>query len=207
MSEYSVLPASASLLERGLDQAIGNLIDRIAPPFPELMNPRETPASFLPYLAADRGVNEWSATAPDSEKRLTVELAWPTKRLAGTRVSLENAIRGLELIPDVVAWYEQSPKGSPYSFRVRAFSEKPYSEEMDGRLDRRLAEAKSERDTLSVSVGLSAFGSHSIGAATVCGELTTIYPYVLSGVESSGVAYRGLGYYAVETTTIYPQGS
>jgi phage tail P2-like protein len=203
----SLLPANSSPLEKALDIGFGALLDRIAPPFPELMNPTSTPQAFLPYLAADRGVSEWSAEAAEAEKRLTVELAWPTARQAGTRQSLENAAKGLRLMPEVRAWYEQTPPGAPYSFSVRAFTEQPYSEEIDARLDRRLADAKSERDVLSVSVGLSAFGSHVIGAATVCGELTTVYPIVIEGLEASGQAFMAAGLYAVETSTIYPQGS
>jgi phage tail P2-like protein len=203
----SLLPANSSALERALDRGFGKLLDRIAPPFPELMNPAETPLAFLPYLGADRGVSEWSSEAPESEKRLTVELAWPTARQAGTRKALENAARGLQLQPEVRAWYEQTPPGQPYSFSVRAFTEKPYSEDIDARLDRRLADAKSERDTLTVSVGLSAFGSHVIGAVTLCGELTTVYPIVIEGLEASAQAFMAAGLYAVETSTIYPQGS
>ncbi|WP_223480450.1 MULTISPECIES: phage tail protein I [unclassified Pseudomonas] len=203
----SLLPANSSPLEKALDIGFGALLDRIAPPFPELMNPTSTPQVFLPYLAADRGVSEWSTEAAEAEKRLTVELAWPTARQAGTRQALENAAKGLRLMPEVRAWYEQTPPGAPYSFSVRAFTEQPYSEEIDARLDRRLADAKSERDVLSVSVGLSAFGSHVIGAATVCGELTTVYPIVIEGLEASGQAFMAAGLYAVETSTIYPQGS
>jgi len=201
----SILPANKSALEAGLDLGFAKLLERIDPPFPELMNPQETPVEFLPYLAADRGVSEWSSAAPEAEKRLTVALAWPTKRQAGTRAALENAVKGLQLAPEVTAWYEQTPPGPPYSFTVRAFSQLPYSEEIDARLDRRIADAQSERDTLSVSVGLSAFGTHYIGCATLCGELATIYPVVIEGVSASGVAYKGAGHYAVETTTIYPQ--
>lgn len=203
----SLLPANSSPLERALDLGFGLLLDRIAPPFPALMNPAETPLAFLPYLGADRGVSEWSSTAGETEKRLTVELAWPTARQAGTRMALENAAKGLQLRPDVRAWYEQTPPGPPYSFSVRAFTEQPYSEDIDARLDRRLADAKSERDTLTISVGLSAFGNHVIGAATVCGELTTVYPIVIAGLETSGQAFMAAGLYTVETSTIYPQGS
>jgi phage tail P2-like protein len=203
----SLLPANSSALERALDLGFGKLLDRIAPPFPELMNPAETPLAFLPYLGADRGVSEWSSEAVEAEKRLTVELAWPTARQAGTRKALENAAKGLRLAPDVRAWYEQTPRGAPYSFSVRAFSEQPYSDAIDARLDRRLADAKSERDTLTVSIGLSAFGSHVIGAATVCGELTTVYPIVIEGLQASGQVFMAAGLYAVETSTIYPQGS
>jgi phage tail P2-like protein len=203
----SLLPANSSPLERALDLGFGKLLERITPPFPALMNPGESPLAFLPYLGADRGVSEWSSEAPEAEKRLTVELAWATARQAGTRKALENAAKGLQLQPDVRAWYEQSPLGQPYSFSVRAFTEQPYSEEIDARLDRRLADAKSERDTLKISVGLSAFGHHVIGAATMCGELATIYPIVIEGLEASGQAFMAAGLYAVETSTIYPQGS
>jgi phage tail P2-like protein len=206
-SRTSLLPVNSSPLEKALDLGFGTLLDRIAPPFPELMNPTATPLAFLPYLAADRGVSEWSSESAESEKRLTVELAWPTARQAGTRKALESAAKGLQLIPEVRAWYEQTPPGQPYSFSVRAFTEQPYSEEIDIRLDRRLADAKSERDILSVSVGLSAFGTHVIGAATVCGELTTVYPIVIEGLEASGQAFMTAGLYTVETSTIYPQGS
>jgi phage tail P2-like protein len=204
---YSLLPANSSALERALDLGFAKLLERIALPFPDLMNPEETPADFLPYLGADRGVSEWSSEAPDAEKRLTVALAWPTKRQSGTRKALENAVKGLQLVPDVRAWFEQVPLGAPYSFTVRAFSLLPYSPEIDARLDQRLADAKSERDTLLVSVGLSSSGTHYIGAATICGELTTVYPIVIEGAEASGNAFRGAGLYVVETTTISPQGS
>ncbi|MGY4662337.1 phage tail P2-like protein [Pseudomonas chlororaphis] len=203
----SLLPVNSSPLERALDLGFARLLERVAPPFPELMSPAETPVEFLPYLAADRGVGEWRSEAPEAEKRLTVELAWPTARQAGTRKALENAAKGLQLIPEIRAWYEQIPAGAPYSFSVRAFTERPYSEEIDARLDRRLADAKSERDILAISVGLSAFGSHSIAAATVCGELTTLYPIVVEGLEASGQAFMAAGLYSVETSTIYPQGS
>ena len=201
----SLLPANSSPLEKALDLGFGHLLERVMPPFPELMDPDRTPAAFLPYLAADRAVSEWSTTAPESEKRLTVKLAWPTARQAGTRQALENAAKGLQLSPEVRAWYEQKPPGAPYSFAVRAWTELPYSETIDARLDRRLAYAKSERDILSISVGLSASGRHSIGAATLCGELTTIYPNVLAGVEASGRAFMAAALYTVETTTLYPQ--
>lgn len=201
----SLLPANSSPLEKALDLGFGHLLERVMPPFPELMNPDRTPAAFLPYLAADRAVNEWSTTAPEVEKRLTVKLAWPTARQAGTRQALENAAKGLQLSPEVRAWYEQKPPGVPYSFAVRAWTELPYSEAIDARLDRRLAAAKSERDILSISVGLSASGRHFLGAATLCGELTTIYPRVLAGVEASGRAFVAAALYTVETTTLYPQ--
>ena len=202
--DHSLLPTNSSALERALDLGFAKLVNRITPPFPSLMNPNETPTEFLPYLAADRGVAEWSANAAESEKRLTVGFSWPTKRQAGTRLALENAVRGLELSPQIQAWHEKSPTGAPYSFTVRAFTDRPYSEEINTRLDKRLADAKSERDTLAVSVGLSASGNHCISAVTVCGELTTISPFKLEGLSSISPLYMAAGIYTVETMTLYP---
>lgn len=204
MSDASLLPANSSAIEAGLDIGFGKLIDKIIPPFPELMNPRTTPAEFLPYLAADRGVTEWNPKAAEEERRLTVEYAWPTKRMAGTQQALENAIKGLQLLPEVTPWYKQTPRGAPYTFAVRAFSEQPYSETIDDRLDRRLADAKSERDTLTVTIGLSVTGTHYVAGAAVCGETTTIYPLVLQGLEVSSATYIGAGTFTTEKTTIYP---
>lgn len=204
VTRKGLLPPNQSPLEAALDLGFAKLLERIVPPFPELMNPRETPVDFLPYLAADRGVTEWNTSAPEEEKRLTVELAWPTKRQAGTHKALENAIKGLQLIPEVTPWYQQTPPGPPYSFKVRAFAPENYSEQMNDRLDRRLADAMSERDTMSVTIGLSTTGVHYIGAASLCAEITTIYPYVLEGLEVSSALFVGAGTFTTETTTIYP---
>lgn len=88
----TLLPANSSLLELALDAAAAELIDRIAPPFPELMSAADTPASFLPYLAADRGIGQWSSSAPEAQKRLAVAQAWEVKRLAGTRHAIKRAL-------------------------------------------------------------------------------------------------------------------
>lgn len=88
----TLLPANSSLLELALDTVAGELVDRIAPPFPALMNAAETPAEFLPYLAADRGITHWPATAPEAQKRAAVAGAWEVKRLAGTRHAIKRAL-------------------------------------------------------------------------------------------------------------------
>lgn len=142
----SLLPANKSLLEGGLDLALAHLVERIAPPFPELMNPQQTPLAFLPYLAADRGVSEWDAAAPEQEKRDTVADTWQTHRLAGTREALLLTFRALGLVPEVVAWHEQTPRGEPYSYNLIGEIVGPYDALRDARLEARLQAAKAERD-------------------------------------------------------------
>ena len=148
----TLLPANSSALERGLDLGFGALLDRIVPPFPELMNPSETPVAFLPYLAADRGVSEWDADASESEKRLTVSLSWQIERQAGTRRALSHAVESLGFTPNISAWYQQRPLGVPYSFDVQALIGTRWSSGDHNRLIRRVNAAKSERDEATITI-------------------------------------------------------
>ncbi|KAF1004704.1 MAG: hypothetical protein GAK32_02746 [Pseudomonas fluorescens] len=154
MSEHpqSLLPANSSPLEKALDVGFGRLLDRVTPPFPALMNPLQTPTGFLPYLAADRGVSEWDATASESEKRLTVALSWQIQRQAGTPRALSDAVESLGFTPNISAWYQQRPVGVAYSFDVQAIIGRSWSSGDHNRLIRRINAAKSERDLATITV-------------------------------------------------------
>ncbi|AKA26328.1 phage tail protein I [Pseudomonas chlororaphis] len=148
----SLLPANSSALEKALDLGFSRLLERVAPPFPELMNATRTPAAFLPYLAADRGVNEWDAGASETEKRLTVSLSWQIQRQAGTRKALSHAVESLGFQPNIAAWYEQRPQGHPYTFDVQAIIVRDWSSGDHNRLIRRIDAAKSERDDGTITI-------------------------------------------------------
>ncbi|KMT57503.1 phage tail protein I [Pseudomonas fildesensis] len=148
----SLLPANSSPLEKALDLGFGQLLDRVIPPFPALMNPLQTPTEFLPYLAADRGVSEWDADASETEKRLTVALSWQIQRQAGTPKALSYAVESLGFTPDISAWYQQRPLGVPYTFDVQAIIGRSWSSGDHNRLIRRINAAKSERDQATITV-------------------------------------------------------
>jgi len=148
----SLLPANSSPLEKALDLGFGQLLDRVTPPFPALMNPLQTPVEFLPYLAADRGVSEWDADASESEKRLTVALSWQIQRQAGTPKALSYAVESLGFTPNISAWYQQRPTGLPYTFDVQAIIGRSWSSGDHNRLIRRINAAKSERDLATITI-------------------------------------------------------
>lgn len=201
----SLLPDNSSAIERGLEAAFAELLESIAPPFPELLDPQRTPAKALPYLAADRGVREWNTNAPESEKRATVAAVWPTKRLAGTRRALELAVRSLGLEPEVIAWHKTDPAGLPYSLHVVAVNRDALDANMQERLQTRLEEAKAERDVLTLEIVGESRGWAYIGAVTYDGDITTIYPYAAEDTEVSGPFYIGIGLDTIDTATVYPQ--
>ena len=148
----SLLPANSSPLEKALDLGFGQLLDRVIPPFPALMNPLQTPTQFLPYLAADRGVSEWDADASETEKRLTVALSWQIQRQAGTPKALSYAVESLGFTPNISAWYQQRPLGVPYTFDVQAIIGRTWSSGDHNRLIRRINAAQSERDRATITV-------------------------------------------------------
>ncbi|AVE07440.1 phage tail protein I [Pseudomonas sp. R11F] len=148
----SLLPANSSPLEKALDLGFGQLLDRVMPPFPALMNPLQTPTQFLPYLAADRGVSEWDADASETEKRLTVALSWQIQRQAGTPKALSYAVESLGFTPNISAWYQQRPLGVPYTFDVQAIIGRTWSSGDHNRLIRRINAAQSERDRATITV-------------------------------------------------------
>ncbi|WP_417693677.1 phage tail protein I [Pseudomonas sp.] len=180
----SLLPANSSPLERALDLGFARLLERIDPPFPELMNASQTPSAFLPYLAADRSVSEWDAAASDLEKRLTVSLSWQIQRQAGTRQALNHAVESLGFTPHVTAWYEQQPHAHPYSFDVQAIIGQGWASGDHNRLIQRINAAKSERDQVTITVvhqtagGLAAaavlHGPLSDGELFLCGALPAL---------------------------------
>ncbi|WP_122565431.1 phage tail protein I [Pseudomonas viridiflava] len=167
----SLLPANSSPLERALDLGFAKLLDRVQPPFPELMNPSETPSAFLPYLAADRGVSEWNAGASELEKRLTVSLSWQIQRQAGTRQALNHAVESLGFTPHVTAWYEQQPRAHPYTFDVQAIIGQDWSSGDHNRLIQRINAAKSERDQATITLVHQTRGGLA-AAAVLHGPLT-----------------------------------
>lgn len=165
----SLLPANSSALEKALDLGFAQMLGRLAPPFPELMNPLHAPADFLPYLAADRGVNEWDAGAAEHEKRLTVALSWQIQRQAGTRKALSHAVESLGFMPNIAAWYEQRPQAHPYTFDVQAVIVRDWSSGDHNRLIRRINAARSERDEGTITVVHQTSGGLGLAAVAAPG--------------------------------------
>tara|TARA_R110000772_G_scaffold62506_2_gene140463 strand:- start:246 stop:860 length:615 start_codon:yes stop_codon:yes gene_type:complete len=202
---YSLLPENASKLERAFERAFLDLLGEIEAPFPQLLDPEQTPAEFLPYLANDRGVGEWESTAADAEKRRTVASAWPTARLAGTGKALKRAVESLGLTAEIVPWHKATPVGAPYSFQVVALATGRLGEDTQSRLGRRLDMAKAERDVLSLTIASEVRGRLYYGASLSTGSTTTVYPYQERESEVQGLLYYAAAMTATSTTTVYPQ--
>ncbi|MEC8917769.1 MAG: phage tail protein I [Pseudomonadota bacterium] len=174
--DETLLPDNASPIERGLEAAFASLLALIDPPFPELFDTAKTPAKALPYLAADRGVDEWKTDASEAEKRDIVAAALPTKRMAGKREALLRAVESIGFAPTIKSWREGLP---PYSFTIVAQAPEEGDELSQARyerLEKRLNAAKSERDVFELLVETFTQGEVFTAAALETLEIIDIYP-------------------------------
>ncbi len=77
-----LLPGNSTAWERAVGEAMS---DRLPVPYREIMDPLQTPAAWLPFLAAHRSVDLWYSDWSLERKRQMVANAVRLARLKGTR--------------------------------------------------------------------------------------------------------------------------
>lgn len=80
----------------------------------------EAPAAYLPYLAWERSVDIYDPAWPEDVRRAVIAAAPEVHRYKGTRHAVEVALAALQIKADIVEWWQQTPPGAPYTFRVTA---------------------------------------------------------------------------------------
>lgn len=117
MSDVALLPPSASPLELAVAEACA-VIGDIPAPLRESWSPHTCPANLLPWLAWAFGVEEWSESWTDDQKRAAIAAALPVKRVKGTIGAVSDVIVALGLTARVQEWFNQIPAGDPYTYRL-----------------------------------------------------------------------------------------
>lgn len=83
----NLLPSNAGAFERAVAEAMA---DTLPVPLRQIMDPAETPSTFLPFLAAHRSVDLWFEDWPEERKRQMVADAIALAKLVGTRAAAER---------------------------------------------------------------------------------------------------------------------
>lgn len=166
------------------------------------------PPQVLPHLADQfhvMGLEGWRYARDDQEQRELIKRAIELHRYKGTPWAIEQVLVTLNLSGRVSEWYEYG--GSPYRFRVdieltdRGIDEATYDALVD--LIREYKNKRSRLDALTVAL-TNRSPVPVIAAALIGGEITTIYPLQLDGVEQASSVFIGAGLATIEITTIYP---
>ncbi len=114
----SLLPPNATDAERAVEDAMRADIDLSA--VGTLWNPATCPAEILPFLGWGLAISRWDPDWSEAEKRAAVADAIPFHRRKGTRAALREVLDRFEPLLQIVEWWENSPRGAPHTFEVRA---------------------------------------------------------------------------------------
>ncbi|MDX1730826.1 MAG: phage tail protein I [Aurantimonas coralicida] len=116
----SVLPSGPTPFERAMEAVDADLVARDPVGLiPAARSDQNAPLAWLPYLAAERSVDEYSGAWPESRQRAVVAASFVYHQHKGTRRALDEALRPLGYDVKVVEWFEVSPRRQPYTFRLR----------------------------------------------------------------------------------------
>ncbi len=115
----SILSPSARQDARALDIAGGEALKRVNEQLIRwVKNPDLCPAALLPWLAWEMSVDTWSDTWPEEKKRAAIKRAAYIHRHRGTKAALRESLSDSPFRSQIVEWFEQTPPGEPYTFRL-----------------------------------------------------------------------------------------
>ena len=113
----SLLPSNSTAAERALAEAMA-AIDSIPVPVRDVWNADTIPAPYLAWLAWAYSVDEWNVNWSENQKRTTVKRALAIQWQKGTIGAVREALGALGISVQVQEWFQQSPQGAPYTFRL-----------------------------------------------------------------------------------------
>lgn len=134
-----------------IEKAIGNAhraqLFKQGSLYPALLQPLNTPSQFLSAFAQERGVIDWYDSDSEAVKRATVDGSLIFLKKSGTRTAISEALDALNISVDFVK------SGKPYTLNVDGFlPDNPINQETIARVERRINNYQSERDTIELSL-------------------------------------------------------
>ncbi|ECX5714948.1 phage tail protein I, partial [Salmonella enterica] len=119
-------------------------------------------SAVLDHLAWQWNSDTWRDNWPVSLKRSVFKSIIRTKRIKGTRAAVEDVVSSLGGVVDIKEWFEQSPRGEPYTASIVAsinsFDGAVPSKEMLDDVIRSIKYAKSARTLYSFSQAANVSG-------------------------------------------------
>lgn len=106
-------------MEINLDLADAGLVARDPVALiPASRSHQDVPMPWLPYLAVERSVDEFSGSWPEVRQRAVVQASFAFHQHKGTRRALDLALSPLGFSVRVVEWFEPLPRRPAYTFRI-----------------------------------------------------------------------------------------
>ncbi|MBZ6381120.1 phage tail protein I [Sphingomonas sanguinis] len=112
-----LLPPNATSGERALADVAGRVGD-VGAPIRDVWNPDTCPPALLAWLAWAFSVDQWDDGWTEAQKRRFIKQSVEIHRHKGTIGAVQDALAALGIEARVQEWFNQTPPGAPYTFRV-----------------------------------------------------------------------------------------
>lgn len=184
----SLLPSNASQHERALDQSFAR-ITVLPVPIKSVWNAKTCPVHLLPWLAWSLSVDEWHSEWPEHIQRQVIANSIPVHFKKGTVGAVKTAIKNLGVSTEFSQWFEQTPKGVPYSFEITAWANENITPNADAILDQQLYTQL--HNTISNTKNTRSSFTFKIGAQFGCDQLkvgSTVHAIQISRTQAQATA-------------------
>lgn len=115
----STLPPNTTPWEHALDGVDADLVAR--DPISLVAAARsdqQSPIAWLPYLAAERMVDEYDGNWPEARQREVVKQSFRVHQVKGTRPVLDRALAPFGYTVQPREWFEHDPPRPAYTFQI-----------------------------------------------------------------------------------------
>ena len=150
----SILPPNATAVERAIDRASAAALAKLPVYLIRwVKDPDSCPLVLLPWLAWEYQVDTWNINWSEQKKRDAIKRAHYIHRHRGTVAAVRRALVDSPFGTNIVEWFNQNPKGDPYTFRLNVYqNDLPVTEFDQQDLKMAVMRAKNLRSWFSVHV-------------------------------------------------------
>ncbi|WP_080497470.1 phage tail protein I [Serratia marcescens] len=188
MKNKSLLPPNALPLARRIEAAHTVRIENLPVPLRALQRPETSALPFIPWLAWDRGVSWWQDSWSEARKRQEIIQAPQVNRHRGTPAAVKLSLSGSPFGTEIVEWFEQEPKGKPYTFTLNVAQDgRPISQTDIQDLKNFVLRAKNLRSWFDVTFKGSLGGKAILAGYMIASEsIQILQPFEFIGVHING---------------------
>lgn len=200
-----LLPSNATAQECALSESVARLSD-IKVPLDTLWNPWTCPAGLLPWLAWALSVDVWDDEWSEDQKRATIAASVQVHRIKGTRGAVNRALGALGYDISLVEWFQDAPKGAPYTFRlVVEVDDRGVDDALYFTLEQVVNRSKNTRSHLSkISIAAKSSGKTNVCTAPLLGDVVSVSPWAISERTNDTPLHVGSGVAAYDILTVSP---
>lgn len=112
-----LVPPNATAQERALDGATARM-GAVPVPVRDVWDADNCRPDLLPWLAWAYSLDEWASDWTTEQQRAAIKRAVEVQRYKGTIGAVKEALDAIGFTARVQEWFNLTPAGTPYTFRV-----------------------------------------------------------------------------------------